>query len=87
MTDKGTMFLLVTALVLLTCVVIFAMKYFSVVRRAQLSHASDGAYRALAERAVRGQEEMMLVVTGLRATIEQVETRLASVEKVLKEVE
>ncbi|MGG1947818.1 hypothetical protein AB1286_23970 [Trinickia sp. NRRL B-1857] len=87
MTDKGTMFLLVTVLVLLTCLLIFAMKYFSVVRRAQLSHASDDAYRALAERAVKGQEEMMLVVTGLRATIEHVEKRLASVEKVLKEVE
>jgi len=87
MPDKGTMFLLVTALVLLTCVLIFAMKYFSVVRRAQLSHASDGAYRALAERAVKGQEETMLLMAGLRATIEHVETRLASVEKVLKEVE
>ncbi|RKP47609.1 hypothetical protein [Trinickia fusca] len=87
MADKGTIFLLVTVLVLLTCVFIFATKYFSAARHARLVHASDDAYRALVETAVKGQEETMSVLAGLRSIVEQIEARLASVERVLKEVE
>lgn len=87
MADKGTLFLLITVLALLTCLAIFAMKYILGARRASVSQAADDAYRALAERAVKGQEEMMAIVAGLRVTIEQIDARLASVENVLKEVE
>lgn len=87
MAEKGTMFLLVTVLVLLTCIVIFAMKYFSAARGARARLAKEDAYRELAERAVKAQEEAVIALAGLGSTAAQIEARLTSVEKVLKEVE
>lgn len=87
MAERGMMFLLVTVLVLFSCIVIFAMKYFSVARGARLQLAKEDAYRELAESAVKAQEDAAIALAGLGSTAAQIEARLASVEKVLKEVE
>ncbi len=87
MAEKAAIFLLVTILVLVTVILIFAMKYVAAVRQAGLRVASDGAYRALAEKAATAQETSAEVLEALKGTLVQIDMRLAHVEKVLKEVE
>lgn len=87
MADKSLVFLLVTVLALVTCIAVFGMKYFSGTRRARLSDAADHDYRELAAKAVKAQEESLAALTALKQQTAMIETRLAHVEKVLKEVE
>ena len=87
MADKASVFLLVTILVLVTIMLIFGMKYFSDARQANLRAASEDSYRALAERTVSAQEAGAELLGSINAGLADIERRLASVEKVLKEVE
>ena len=87
MADKAAIFLLVTILVLVTVILIFAMKYFAAARQARLRITSEDTYRELAERTVEAQEKSVEILAALKSGMSQIETRLASVEKVLKEVE
>lgn len=87
MADKATIFLLVTILVLVTIILIFAMKYLASVRQAGLRIASEEAYRVLAERSARAQETSAELLTALKTSVGQIEARLSQVERVLKEVE
>jgi hypothetical protein len=87
MADKATNILLVTILVLVTIILIFAMKYLASVRQAGLRVASEDGYRALAERATRAQETSAELLTALKTSVGEIEARLSHVERVLKEVE
>ena len=87
MADKAAIFLLVTILILVTAIIIFAMKYFAAARQARLRITSEATYRELAERTVEAQEKSAEILAALKSGMSQIETRLASVEKVLKEVE
>ena len=87
MADKAAIFILVTILVLVTVILIFAMKYFAAARQARLRITSEDTYRELAERTVEAQEKSVEILAALKSGMSQIETRLASVEKVLKEVE
>jgi signal transduction histidine kinase len=87
MADKASIFLLVTILVLVTIILVFAMKYVAAVRQAGQRVASDDGYRALAEQAMRAQETSAELLGAIRSGLAQIELRLANVEKVLKEVE
>ena len=87
MADKAGIFLLVTILVLVTVIVVFAMKYFAAARQARLRITSEDAYRELVERTVSAQERSTELLAALKGNVSQIETRLANVEKVLKEVE
>jgi hypothetical protein len=87
MADKAWVFLLITILVLVTILFIFAMKYFSAARQARLRIASEEAYRELAERAVKAHEGSAALLGALGHSVSQIDARLANVEKVLKEVE
>lgn len=87
MADRASMFLLVTILILVTILLIFAMKYFSAARQARLRIAGEDAYRDLAERSVRVQEESAAALAALKDGVAGIEGRLTRVEKVLKEVE
>jgi len=73
--------------VLLVVLLIFAMKYFTGARTARLRMTSEDAYRDLAARAVKSQEESAAALSSLRGSVSEIEARLARVEKVLKEVE
>ncbi|MBK1836252.1 hypothetical protein JHL17_02395 [Azospirillum sp. YIM B02556] len=86
MTGRESYFLLVTTLVLVTILLIFAMKYVSSARRARDRIAGDTAYRELAERTLKAQEELTATLAAIRGSVTQIEGRLASVEKVLKDV-
>jgi hypothetical protein len=87
MADKASVFLLVTILVLVTIILICAMKYFAAIRQASQRIASEDGYRALAEKATRAQETSAELLGAIHSGLVRIETRLASVEKVLKEVE
>jgi hypothetical protein len=87
MADKASVFLLVTILVLVTIILVFAMKYFAALRQASQRIASDDGYRALADKAVRAQETSAELLGAINSALARIEIRLANVEKVLKEVE
>ena len=86
MADHGNMFLLVTILVLLTILIIFGMKYFSAARQGRLRGAGEAAYRELAETAATAQSASAACLAALQTDLADLKGRLASVEKVLREV-
>lgn len=87
MADRASMFLLVTILVLVVVLLVFAMKYFVGTHTARLRITSEDAYRDLAARAVKYQEESAAALATLKSSTSEIEGRLARIEKVLKEVE
>lgn len=87
MNDNAPTFLLVTILVLVVVLLIFGMKYFSAARTARLRIVSEDAYRDLAGRSIKAQEECASVVPAMKGAIAEIESRLLNIEKVLKEVE
>ncbi|MGO4683412.1 hypothetical protein [Hyphomicrobium sp. 2TAF46] len=87
MADRASIFLLVTILVLVVILAIFAMKYFVGARTARLRITSEDAYRDLAARAVKSQEDGAAALSALRDSVAEIQGRLGRVEKVLKEVE
>jgi signal transduction histidine kinase len=87
MAHHTTTFLLVTILVLVVILLIFGMKYFSAARTAHLKITSEDAYRDLADRVVKVQEESVLALSDLKESVKLVEDRLGRIEKLLKEVE
>jgi phage shock protein A len=74
-------------LVLGTILLIFAMRYraASLEARARLANAED--YRRLAEQTLARQAETTSLMASIQATLTEVGGRLASVEKILKDVE
>ncbi len=67
-------------------VLIFAMKYVSSALSARARIAAEGAYQALAERAVAAQAQNEAALAAIRAELGAVSTSLAAVEKILKQV-
>ncbi|WP_372398907.1 hypothetical protein ABMY26_19915 [Azospirillum sp. HJ39] len=86
MTDRPSHFLLVTILVLVTVLLISAMRHFSSARRVRAQIADDTAYRDLVERMLKTQEELAASLASVRGSVTQIEGRLAGVEKILKDV-
>ncbi len=87
MADRTSIFFLVTVLVLAVILLIFAMIYVTGARTARLRIAGEDAYRDLAARAVKSQEESAAALAALRGSIADIQGRLERVEKVLREVE
>jgi regulator of extracellular matrix RemA (YlzA/DUF370 family) len=65
---------------------IFAMKYASAAYQARSRTLSDNAYRELATRAVTVQSENTVSLSAMQTSLAEIAARLASVEKILKEV-
>jgi hypothetical protein len=66
-----------------TALIIFGMKYYAAIQQAR----ANEAYRQLAAQATAQQADMLATLTALRATAAETATRLAAVEKLLKQVE
>lgn len=81
------LYLLSISLVLGTILLIFGMKYFSAARQARSRVLSEDAYRALAQKAAATQSENVTLLSSVQTELSEIKDRLASVEKVLKEVE
>ncbi len=66
-----------------TILLVFGMKYFSAAFQARARLADDGMYRALAEKAVADQSDLIAI----RAELSKVTASLATIEKILQQVE
>jgi Tfp pilus assembly protein PilO len=81
------LYLLTVCLPLATILIVFGMHYFAAVQKARAQLANDDAYRRVAEQSATAQSETASSLASIQAALEEVRGRLASVEKVLKEVE
>ena len=80
-------YLLTLFLPLATALLIFGMKYYAAVQQAKARLASDEAYRQVAEQAEAAQAETAATLAAMGAMLADVKARLATVEKILREVE
>ena len=81
------LYLLTICLPLATVLLVCAMRYASAVQQAKARLANDDAYRQIADKAATAQAETAAALTSIEAAMADVRTRLAAVEKILKEVE
>jgi Tfp pilus assembly protein PilO len=82
-----TIYLLTICLPLATIILVFGMRYWSAVQQAKARLANDQAYRDLAARAATAQSENAIALNAVNASLADLKTRIAALEKVLKEVE
>jgi Tfp pilus assembly protein PilO len=80
-------YLLTLILPLLTVLLVVAIKHVSAVLQARARFAQDDAYRQLAAQAAQSQAETAAHLSALNATLASLESRTASVERILKQVE
>ena len=81
------LYLLTIVLPLLTVLLIFALKYISAAYQARARGETESAYRELAQSASRSQAETAASLAALRTELAQISSRLATVSKILQEVE
>lgn len=67
-------------------VIIFFMKYVSAILQARVRLGQDEAYRELAAKAAAAQAETLAALRPLGAALAEIQTRIAAVEKILKDV-
>ena len=84
---SAPIFLTTIGLPLLTVLIIFAMRYASVVMAARARLANDEAYRQLAEQAAASQSATAAALASIDASLAELKARMSGVERVLKEVE
>ncbi|MDQ1813047.1 hypothetical protein RBA41_06985 [Massilia sp. CCM 9210] len=80
-------FLITIGLPLATVLLIFGMKYFAAIQQAKARLASDEAYRQLAAQAAAAQTETAAALAAVNAHLAELKTRVAAVEKMLRDVE
>ena len=68
-------------------VLIYFMKYRAAIKQARVHAEQDDAYRDLALRVAASQSGMVSSLAVLTGSLADVQTRMAGLEKVLKEVE
>jgi hypothetical protein len=68
-------------------VLVFFMKYVSAVLQARVRLGQDEAYRELAAKAAVTQAEMTATLSSFGTVLAEIQSRLAVVEKILKDVE
>ncbi|AKZ63195.1 hypothetical protein F506_11410 [Herbaspirillum hiltneri N3] len=86
MSHSSTFFLL-SVLMLLTVLLVFAMKYWSAARRADMQIAYANNYRELAEKLATLQGASTSKLGALEHDVGDMNARLARIEKILREVE
>ena len=82
-----SVYLLTICLPLVTVLLVFGMKYFAAVQQAKARLAEDEAYRRLAARAAQSQADTAAQLAAIGASLARLESRTASVEQILKQVE
>lgn len=80
-------YILTLSLILGTILLVFGMRALSAVLQARARLANDDAYRLIAEKAVAVQSESATSLSSIQSSLADIKGRLASVEKILKEVE
>ncbi len=67
-------------------VLVFFMKYVSAILQARVRLGQDEAYREIAAKAASAQAEMAAALSSFGTMLAQVQSRIAVVEKILKDV-
>jgi Na+-transporting methylmalonyl-CoA/oxaloacetate decarboxylase gamma subunit len=80
-------YLLTLCLPLLTVLLVFAIRHVSFVLQARARSSQDDAYRQLAAQAAQSQAETAAQLAAISAALARLESRTASVEQILKQVE
>jgi Tfp pilus assembly protein PilO len=83
----GLYYLLTLCLPLGTVLIVFGMRYFSAIQQARARLANDDAYRRIAESAAAAQTQTVAALSSIEASLADVRTRVASVEKILRDVQ
>jgi predicted negative regulator of RcsB-dependent stress response len=76
-------YLLFVAPFVITILVVFGMKYFSAVFQGRARSANDAQYRTLAEKSAGMESEL----SAIRAELSKLVSSVATVEKILRQVE
>ncbi len=79
-------YLITLGLLLAGPLLIFGMKYASAAYQARARVQNDDAYRNVAQKAAAAQSETATSLSSMQADLAEIKTRLAAVEKILKEV-
>jgi hypothetical protein len=82
-----SIYLLTICLPLGTILIVFGMRYYAAIQQAKARLANDEAYRQTAEKAAAAQAAAATALASIDATLQEFKARLATIEKVLKEVE
>jgi hypothetical protein len=80
-------YLIFMAPVVGTILVVFGMKYISAIFQARAHMANDKLFQTLTEKSVAAQAENQAVLAAIRADLTRFGTSLATVEKILQQVE
>jgi uncharacterized membrane protein len=80
-------YLIFMAPVVGTILVVFGMKYISAIFQARARMANDKLFQTLSEKAVATQAENQASLAAIRADLARFGTSLATVEKILQQVE
>jgi uncharacterized membrane protein len=70
-----------------TILIVFGMKYISAIFQARARMANDKLFQTLSEKAVATQAENQASLAAIRADLARFGTSLATVEKILQQVE
>jgi hypothetical protein len=83
----ATEYLIFVSPLFIATVVVFGMKYFSAIFQARALMANDALYQALAEKAVTAQSENQATLAAIRGDLTRLGTSLATVERILQQVD
>lgn len=81
------MFFTIALLVMITVVIVVVIWQSFVTKRARMSVAREEAYRKLAEQATAAQQTTANVEQKIVDGVEELRTRVAAIEKLLRDVE
>lgn len=84
---SASVYLLTIILPLATILLVFGMRSYTAIQQAKAHLANDNAYRQIAEQSAAAQAETARRLASMDATLGDLKSRLAAIEKVLKEVE
>jgi Tfp pilus assembly protein PilO len=79
-------YLITLGIVFGTVILVFGMRAFASVQQAKARIAAEQSFRLTAEQAAAAQTETAAVLASIRASLADMQARLASVEKTLKDV-
>jgi hypothetical protein len=68
-------------------VIVFFMKYVSAVLQARVRLGQDEAYREIAAKAADAQAQTAMTLSSFGTTLAEIQSGIAAIEKVLKDVE
>lgn len=81
------LYLLTVCLPLAVIVLVFWMRYRALGQQAKLRYGNDEAYRQIAEKLLSAEAASTAALVSLKGELGDLRGRLASIEKILKDVE